>query len=263
MRTARPYLPAEVEAWAKLTLSLHVTGVRDDGYHLLDAVMVTVSLRDTLYLSEGDGLEVVEDCLDPGGCGDVPAGPTNLVARALALAGRRARVRLVKRVPAGGGLGGGSADAAAVLRWAGFGDEDGPGDRVAAALAAARLGSDVPFCLLGEGYARVRGAGEVVEPLPWEAVAGGSYTLVIPPFGVPTAVVYRIWDELGGPTRPFNDLEPAALVAEPRLALWRDRLGEATGAEPRLAGSGSTWFVPGAFPGPGRVVVKAVRPWEG
>jgi 4-diphosphocytidyl-2-C-methyl-D-erythritol kinase len=239
---------------AKLTLSLRVTGVRRDGYHLLDAEMVTVGLADTLYLSQGDGLEVVEDWATGGGGGGVPADGSNLVARALALVGRRARVRLVKRVPVGAGLGGGSADAAAVLRWAGHGS--GPGDL----LAAAQLGSDVPFCLMGGGHARVGGAGEVVLRLPFEEVAGASYTLVIPPFGVPTAVVYQTWDELGGPTGRFNDLEPAALRAEPRLALWRDRLGEATGEEPRLAGSGSTWFVPGAYPGPGRLVVAAAKP---
>jgi len=61
---------------------------------------------------------------------------------------------------------------------------------------------------------------------------------------------------LGGPVdEQGNDLEPAALVVEPRLAEWRNRLGDATGVEPRLAGSGSTWFVEGAFPGEDRVVV--------
>src|SRR5207302_2726971 len=103
-------------------------------------------------------------------------------ARALATVGRRARVRLFKEIPAGAGLGGGSADAAAVLRWAGCDD----------LAAAARLGADVPFCLVG-GRARVRGAGEEVSPLPFEDVAGRSYTLLTPPFGVSTAAVYREW----------------------------------------------------------------------
>ena len=84
-------------------------------------------------------------------------------------------------------------------------------------------------------------------------------TLVLPPFGCSTPAVYRAWDELGGPTADGpNDLEPAALVVEPRLAEWRDRLGDATGQVPRLAGSGSTWFVEGAFPGDGRVVVRTI-----
>ena len=80
------------------------------------------------------------------------------------------------------------------------------------------------------------------------------YTLLVPPFGVSTAAVYRAWDELGGPVSDnFNDLEPAALRVEPRLAEWRDRLGDATGHRPLLAGSGSTWFVPGEYPGQGPI----------
>ena len=81
-------------------------------------------------------------------------------------------------------------------------------------------------------------------------VANGTYTLLVPPFGVATAAVYQAWDVLGGPVSDnFNDLEPAALHVEPRLASWRDRLADATGQRPVLAGSGSTWFVPGAHPG--------------
>jgi 4-diphosphocytidyl-2-C-methyl-D-erythritol kinase len=244
----------EVAAPAKLTLSLRVMGARDDGYHLLDAEMVTLDLADTLTFAPGDGLEVVDGGAASRGQGRVPGDATNLVARALALTGRRARVRLVKRIPAGAGLGGGSADAAAVLRWAGV---KGP----AGLALAAELGSDVPFCWAGGGRARVRGTGEVLDLLPWEEVAGKTYTLLVPPFGVSTAAVYRTWDEMGGPVSGnFNDLEPAALRVEPLLAGWRDRLGYATGKRPRLAGSGSTWFVPGEHPGGGRVVVRAARP---
>jgi 4-diphosphocytidyl-2-C-methyl-D-erythritol kinase len=87
-----------------------------------------------------------------------------------------------------------------------------------------------------------------------------TFTLVTPPFGCSSAGVYRAWDELGGPTADGpNDLEPAALAAEPGLARWRDRLADATGQAPVLAGSGSTWYVEGAFPGDGRVVVRTVR----
>ncbi len=112
-------LVAEVTAPAKLTLSLRVTGVRPDGYHLLDAEMVALDLADTLYFSDGDGLEVVDAGASAGGHGEVPTDGSNLVNKALSLVGRKAHVRLVKRIPAGAGLGGGSADAAAVLRWAG------------------------------------------------------------------------------------------------------------------------------------------------
>ena len=170
-----------------------------------------------------------------------------LVRRALRAVGRSASVRLDKHIPAGAGLGGGSADAAAILRWAGCED----------VVVAAALGADVPFCVSG-GRARVTGIGDVVEPL---ALVDRTYTLLTPPFGVATPAVYQAWDDLGGRTAPGpNDLEPAALALEPRLAEWRDRLGDATGDTPVLAGSGSTWFVEGAFPGDGRVVTRTDRP---
>ena len=240
---AAPPADAVLVAPAKLTLDLRVTGVRGDGYHLIDAEMVTLDLADVLHLSDGDGLEVVDATTGAGLA--VEAGAQNLVSRALALVGRSARVRLEKRIPAGAGLGGGSADAAAVLRWAGASDLE----------AAARLGADVAFCLVG-GRARVSGIGEVVEPLPFVA---RTLTLWTPPFGCSTPAVYRAWDDLGGPRGEHgNDLEPAALQVEPRLVEWRDRLAAVSGHRPRLAGSGSTWFVDGAFPGDGRIVVRTV-----
>ena len=230
-----------IEAPAKLTLTLRVTGVREDGFHLLDSEMVTLDLADHLDISDGDALEIVSG----GGSGTaVPGDDTNLVRKALAAVGRKAFVRLHKRIPAGAGLGGGSADAAAILRWAGISDPQ----------LAVGLGSDVPFCVIG-GRARVTGVGECVEALPFEEVEGHAYTLVTPPLHVSTVEVYRAWDRMGGPTgENGNDLEPAALAVEPRLAQWRDHLGGMTGATPRLAGSGGTWFVDGSFPGAGLVV---------
>ena len=231
---------ATLPAPAKLTVSLRVVGVRPDGYHLLDAEMVSLDLADSLTFSPGDGLEVV------GGPPGVPEGGDNLVARALVTVGRQAHVRLVKRIPAGAGLGGGSSNAAAVLRWAGVDDVG----------VAGKLGADVPFCVHG-GRAQVRGTGEVLTPLPFEA---RTYTLLTPPFGCSTPAVYRMWDRLGGPRSAtgVNDLEPAALRVEPRLVEWRDQLAGATGQAPVLAGSGSTWFVEGAFPGEGRIVARTV-----
>ncbi|MDQ6909956.1 MAG: 4-(cytidine 5'-diphospho)-2-C-methyl-D-erythritol kinase [Actinomycetota bacterium] len=224
-------------ALAKLTLSLRVTDTREDGFHLLDAEMVTVDLADSLTFSEGDGLSIG----GPAGVG-VPADDSNLIRRALGTVRRVAHVRVDKQIPAGAGLGGGSADAAAVLRWAGCDDVS----------LAASLGADVPFCLIG-GRARVTGIGEIVEPLPFET---RRFTLLSPPFSVSTASVYGAWDSLSGPiSAGGNDLEPAALVVAPELATWRNRLGEATGETPRLAGSGATWFVEGAFPGDDRLVV--------
>jgi 4-diphosphocytidyl-2-C-methyl-D-erythritol kinase len=241
----------ELWAPAKLTLSLRITGVRPDGYHVLESEMVTVDLGDTLVVEEGDRLRVSADRPygQAGSVGwparPVPTGPGNLVRRALAATGRTAAVQLVKRVPPGAGLGGGSADAAAILRWSG---------RTDLALAVG-LGADVPFCLAG-GRALVRGIGEELEPLPH---VDRSFVLLLLPFGVDTAAVYRAWDGLvdrGAVAAPWpgtpreadsegNDLEAPALAVEPRLGPWRSLLGEVSGRRPRMAGSGSTLFVEG------------------
>lgn len=235
---------ARLLAHAKLTRSLRIVGVRADGYHLIEAEMVSLDLADDVLIGPGEGLEVVDERGRP-----VDVGPpaSNLVSRALALAGRTAHVRLVKRIPAGAGLGGGSADAAAVLRWAG--ELDGS--------AAVGLGADVPFCLVG-GRAMVSGIGEVVSPLePVEL----EVTLLTPPVHCGTAAVYRRWDDMGGPTGDHgNDLEPAALDLHPELAKWRDRLAQASGRRPFLAGSGSTWFVEVACDCDGAVVVATSPP---
>ncbi|MFW2336141.1 4-(cytidine 5'-diphospho)-2-C-methyl-D-erythritol kinase [Ilumatobacter sp.] len=217
---------------AKLTLSLRITGVRADGFHLIDAEMVTLSFGDVLTFADGPTSLTARGPYAAG----MPLDGSNLVAAALDAAGRSAHVDIDKRIPHGGGLGGGSADAAAVLRWAGWSPTP------AALERAARLGADVPFCLVG-GRARVRGIGEIVEPLP-ELLR--TVTLVIPPLRVSTPAAYAAWDELGGPTAPGpNDLEPAAIAVEPELARWRDLIGDATGRSPVLAGSGATWFVHG------------------
>ena len=228
---------------AKLTTSLRVVGVRNDGYHLLEAEMVSLDLADELTFSDGDSFVVAE------GPSWMPRGDSNLIIRALRLVGCQATVTLRKRIRVGGGLGGGSTNAAAVLRWAGVDD----------VTLAAQLGADVPFCLRG-GRALVRGIGEEIEPLPFEP---RRFTLLTPPFGCSTVAVYRAWDDLGCPTGVNgNDLEPAALAVEPRLNEWRDRLADVTGATPRLAGSGSTGFVDGAFPGEGRLVVSTVPAYD-
>jgi len=221
-----------LHAPAKLTLSLRITGVDDDGYHLLDAEMVSLSLHDVITIdADRDGI----DATGRYSVG-VSTDDSNLVAKALRLAQRSAHVAIDKQIPHGGGLGGGSSDAAAILRWAGWGT--GADDLA----AAARLGADIAFCLLG-GRARVLGIGEIVEPLPH---VDRKVTLVIPPLRISTQAAYRAWDQLGGPTAAGpNDLEPAAIAVEPELARWRDLIGDACGHTPVLAGSGATWFVHG------------------
>jgi 4-diphosphocytidyl-2-C-methyl-D-erythritol kinase len=245
----------ELQAPAKLTISLRVTGVRSDGYHLVESEMVTLDLADTLTVSDGDGLTIDEQLAGGRGwrSGGVAAGADNLVSRALRAVGRTARVVLVKRIPPGAGLGGGSADAAAILRWAGTTDPK----------LAADLGADIPFCVVG-GRALVRGIGEEVTSLPFQA---RTFTLFLLPFGMDTKAVYAAWDDLrsgspaagvdragagassgttGPPPHGVNDLETPAVTVEPRLGAWRDHLAGQVGRRPWLAGSGSTWFVEGS-----------------
>lgn len=231
---------------AKLTVELAVTGLREDGYHLIDAEMVALDYHDTIDIADGDYLEIEEAASGLS----VQPGDDNLISKALRLAQKRAGVRVKKRIPAGAGLGGGSSNAATVLAWAGFDDE----------IVAASLGADVAFCLVG-GRARVTGIGEVVRPL---AFVERTFTLLTPPIGVSTPLVYKVWDEMGGPSgENGNDLEPAALRAFPELSRWRDALGDVAGVVPRLAGSGGTWFVEGEYQleldGVVSVVAKTVR----
>ncbi len=226
---------------AKLTTSLRVTGVRDDGYHMIEAEMVSLDLADTVTIrphAHGVQMRI--------GGETTLVGSNDLVVRALALVEVQAGAVIDKSIPMGAGLGGGSSDAAAVLRWAGESDP----------VVAVTLGADVAFCLRG-GRALVSGIGEILEPLPY---VEQTFTLLTPPLHASTPVVYRKWDDMGGPEGDNgNDLEPAALAAYPKLAEWRDELTAATGLRARLAGSGSTWFVEGAFPGSGRVVTRTVH----
>ncbi|MEM8746795.1 MAG: 4-(cytidine 5'-diphospho)-2-C-methyl-D-erythritol kinase [Actinomycetota bacterium] len=227
-----------VRAHAKLTWSLRMTGVRHDGFHLIDAEMVALDLHDLMHITATPGTPSRLDVIGPFADG-VPTDESNLVLRALDHVGVDAAVVLDKRIPHGGGLGGGSTDAAAALRWAGAGTDPD------ALAGMARIGADIPICVVG-GRARVRGIGEIVEPL---AFVDRWVTLVIPPLSVSTPAAYRAWDELGGPTGDAvdgpNDLEPAAIAVEPRLAEWRDAIRERAGTRPVLAGSGATWFVEG------------------
>lgn len=229
-----PDATTTIRAHAKLTRSLRMTGVREDGFHLLDAEMVSLELHDLITIDPSrSGISVIGPFAD-----GVPADASNLALRALALVGRDAHVTIDKRIPHGGGLGGGSTDAAAVLHWAGFGTDP------TSLLTASKLGADIPFCLVG-GRARVTGIGEIVGPLPH---VDRDITLIIPPLGVSTPAAYRAWDALGGPTSDGpNDLEAAAIDVEPRMAWWRDAITSALGSAPVLAGSGATWFTERTF----------------
>jgi 4-diphosphocytidyl-2C-methyl-D-erythritol kinase len=249
-------------AYAKLTLALQVLGRRDDGFHDLDAL--TVSVADPHDVVE------VEAVPHPGGISlelageteGVPSNATNLAVRAgeelMLRAGRSGhgvKMTLRKKIPAGAGLGGGSADAAgailAIQRLLEIEIDD------AAILdVGATVGSDVPFCLTG-GAVRMRGRGEIVDPV--DLPSGISVLVAIPPFRLTTREVYAAWDELGGPQSQrfvdppsdlsgvlgalVNDLEPAAEAVEPGLRDFRLALEQAAGAPAILAGSGSAYAV--------------------
>jgi len=191
------------------------------------------------------------------GPGDVPRDDSNLAMRALAAvrpAGAApVMLRLHKQIPAAAGLGGGSADAAAALSLgaAHFGRTD-----LDLVPIAARLGADVPFCLTG-GAAVMEGYGERLTPL--RPMSGFALAVVVPPFELATASVYRRWDDLGGPAGPpieqrflpdelrdeaplINDLTPAAADLQPDLAEWISELRGRWGCPALMSGSGPSLF---------------------
>lgn len=243
---------------AKLNLGLEVAGRRDDGLHELVSIMVNIDLADELELSPGSGLTVA----GPYAAGTPRDREREIASRALAALGSAAGrdlglgVAIDKRIPVGAGLGGGSGDAAAVLRAAAALGVDLDADRVAG--LAMTLGADVPFQLQG-GAALVRGAGERVEPLPvpelWAAV-------VFPGIRVSTAAVFgelradewsgggvieaaaRFLRDGGGAGAlsrlPNNLLAPATRVYPELVEVIASLRG--LGWEPRLTGTGSALF---------------------
>lgn len=241
----------EVVAPAKLTLSLRVLRARPDGYHELEALAVTVSEpADRITVAASDSLT-----LRVAGAADgVPGDAANLALRAArALDIEEVAIALDKEIPPGSGLGGGSSDAAAVLRV--LRDHFGA-DAASVEIAAVELGSDVPMCLRG-GAAWMRGRGDLVEPV---AILDSVYVLTaVPPFACSTPAVYRAWDALGGPRSSrevpapaaiahvldtlANDLEVAAEHVEPRLAAVRAEVEAVVGGPALLAGSGSAYAV--------------------
>lgn len=221
---AHPVRSLIVPAHAKLNLCLAVLGIRDDGYHEVRTQLQAISLHDLLMIEPAP-----TTALEGGNADDLVL----RAQRALEVATGRtlpARFRLVKRVPAGAGLGGGSADAAAALR----------GLRRLYGLScdlepvAAGLGADVPFLLTG-GAAMAVGRGERLTPAP---VAAGWFALAWPGFSLATPAVYRRWDEVGGDGE--NELTRPALAVEPKLAEFARMLGEGW----RMTGSGSAFFKP-------------------
>src|SRR3984893_19445153 len=173
-------------AYAKLNLTLDVTGRRPNGYHDIDSVMQTISLHDLIWIERTDCrvFEVV---------GPVIAGENRVLKAARELEGHVSRalpftIRLFKRIPMGAGLGGGSADAAAFLKAANILYELklAPGELLESASA---VGQDVPFLLSG-GTARATGLGSTLSPLP-PVPSSWRFLVVCPPLEISTRAVYE------------------------------------------------------------------------
>lgn len=250
-------------SFAKINLGLEVLGRLPGGYHELKTIFATVSLHDIVEIEETTrGISVRSD--HPG----VPADETNIAWRAAALmqkiAGRKRGVRITlhKHIAPGGGLGGGSSNAATVLRaldlmW-GLGL---PKSRLVE--AAKTLGADVPYFLVG-GPALGLGRGDLIRPLP--LTLADRVLLIQGTGGVSTAAVFKRFAERAGrsprrrrsPIDRFvqglgevsslrNDLEPAAIDVSPdlgRVAHEVRRVGRATAAtKAAMSGSGSSFFL--------------------
>jgi 4-diphosphocytidyl-2-C-methyl-D-erythritol kinase len=248
-----------LRAHAKINRSLAVLGTRPDGYHELATVFQSLALHDTLDFETADeGFAIA--CTAAG----VPLDERNLAWKAARLvwqASRRpgepvGRLTLTKRIPAQGGLGGGSADAAAALvGWNRLWSAGLPGERLRELAVA--LGADVPFFLVG-GTAVGRNRGDEIEPMA--DLPPRSVVLVFPPFGVSTPEAFRWWDEDHPPgsrqpaageadavaaarTSPgVNDLEAAVARRHPELRELRGRLERAGAEQAAMSGSGSTVY---------------------
>ncbi len=253
-RTSR----VKAKAPAKINLTLAVLGKRPDGFHEIESLVLPISLCDEIeFLARPQpGIELW--CSDPA----LPTDSANLVWRAGEEILRHATatvglsIRLHKAIPAGAGLGGGSSDAATTLSalnamlGLGLTDED-------LREAAAKIGSDVPL-FLQPGASIIRGRGERIEAV--EMNYRGWVALVVPPFAMSTADVYRQWVGQGDaprsawdvveayrrgeplPSLLYNMLERPAFALEPRLAELHAALGDLGAVGARMTGSGSALF---------------------
>ncbi len=199
-------------AFAKLNLTLDVLGKRADGYHDLQSVMQTVSIRDDIEIDVGTGKPWKLLCSKE----DIPADETNLAWKAakvycdaMGKDPEGIEIRILKRIPSGAGMGGGSADAAAVLRALNkhYGE---PLSILALAELGGQVGSDVPFCTLC-GTAMVEGRGERLRKLP--DIPDCFFVVCKPDFSVSTAELYRKIDTVAIAERPDNRAMESALLA--------------------------------------------------
>ena len=234
-----------VRAYAKINLSLRVLGMRPDGYHELRTIFQSIALYDTLTLRVRRGPFALH-CDDPA----CPAGERNLIWRASehvwAASGRAGsmrdvEIRLVKRIPMRGGLGGGSSDAAAALR--ALGSLWRVQEPALRAMAPA-LGADVPYFLEG-GTVLGLERGDLLFPLVDPPLSWA--VLVVPSFGVATREAFAWWDERGsarsGPISELqNDLEGPVAIRHPDISRIVNELWRAGASHAAMSGSGSAVF---------------------
>ena len=256
--------PAWCLAPAKLNLGLRVVGRRRDGYHLLESLFVPIELADRLRIEVEPAAQTSIWVALVGHAGDVPADDDNLVVRAarafLDTAGLAARVAITldKQIPAGAGLGGGSSDAAAVLRALAQYFANALSDPALAAIAV-RLGADVSF-FLDPRPAWVTGIGEQIEPVPEFPPLDVLVVTPAPPLA--TADVFRAFDAALTPPSPSrrmpalrsasgwfpsaallaNDLEPIAARLRPGIERARSELERLGARAVAMSGSGPTVF---------------------
>lgn len=209
------------KAYAKLNLTLDVLGKRPDGYHDLKSVMQTISVHDLVELDLHTGEDWVLVCNRE----DIPCDSRNLAWKAAALYCQTLKkdpegitIRMEKHIPSGAGMGGGSADAAAVLRLLNryYGE---PLTVEELAELGAKVGSDVPFCVVG-GTVMCEGRGEVMRRLPNmpKCVILGCK----PEFSVSTPVLFRKMDAVAIHKHPDNDAMEQAICAGDMAAIARE-----------------------------------------
>lgn len=249
-----------VEAFAKINWCLDITGVQEDGYHLLDMLMQPVSLADEIILQPAEDLSITT-----GGFPPLRADASNLAYRAAAALRERtgtslgAAIHVEKRIPVGAGLGGGSVDAAAVLKglnrmWGtGLSEEE-------LERTGLSLGADVPFCLRG-GLTRTRGIGEQLED---HSCRSNWWLIIIQPCrGLSTGEVFSAWHAGAAPERPDtegalraletgdldllsrslrNVLQPVSVQMRPAIGDAILALKERGAATALMTGSGSAVF---------------------
>lgn len=242
-------MTVEAFAPAKVNLTLHVAGQRDDGYHLLDSLVVFAGIGDRLTLEPGPDMAL--DVCGPFAEG-VPTDDRNLIWRAVQAVGWTGSISLDKHLPHGAGIGGGSSDAAAVLKIL-----QQQGVQIPDAVPLS-LGADVPVCMVAQA-ARMQGIGEQVSPIRLPKL---SALLVNPGVEVPTGDVFSSLKSRNNPAMPSqipdfggpedcaiwlaeqrNDLEaPACGVAPVIERVLSDLQSSKKALLARMSGSGATCF---------------------